>query len=73
MDMELAKALVTGFGIGNRLEAVKDDILWRYDYGLWTLESELFKTRLLVTRHVLGGKCYLTFWSRLEYQQIGKG
>ena len=27
MDMELAKALVMGFGIGHRLDAVKDGIL----------------------------------------------
>ena len=56
MDMELAQAMVVGFGTGYRLGAVKDDILWQYGYGLWILDSELFKTRLVITRHVLGGK-----------------
>ena len=56
MDTELAEALAIGYGIGHRLEAVKDDILWQYGFGLRILDSELFKTRLVITRHVLGGK-----------------
>ena len=72
MDMEVAKALVIGFGIGYQLGAVKDDILWQYGYELRILDSELFKTCPVVTRHVLGGKVLSHFWSKLEYQQIGK-
>ena len=68
MDMEFAQALVIGFGIRYRLGAVKDDLLWQYGYGLWILDSELFKTRLVITRHVLGGKVLSHFWSKLEYQ-----
>ena len=56
MDTELAKALVIGYGTGHRLEAVKNDILWQYGFGLRILDSELFKTRLVITRHVLGGR-----------------
>ena len=37
-------------------------------YGLWISNSELYKTHLLTTRHVLGGKCYPAFWAKPEYQ-----
>ena len=37
-------------------------ITWLWiGYGLQISDLELYKTRLLTTRHVLGGKCYPAF------------
>ena len=71
MDMELGQALVIGFGIGHRLGAVKDDILWQYGYGLWIMDSEPFKTRLIITRHVSGGQSVIPFLVKTGISVLG--